>query len=140
MLNGKIDLRSDTITQPNDTMRKAMANAVVGDDVLGDDPTVRELEQHTATLLGKEAAVFVPSGTMANQLAIRSLTRPGDAILVDVHLEIDGAMTVEAGHRIAVEARLAAMQIQDVLNVMTHVDPVPVPQRQAEDPARAGAA
>ena len=69
MLNGKIDLRSDTITQPDKGMREAMANAVVGDDVLGDDPVVQDLERQTADLLGKEAAVFVPSGTMANQLA-----------------------------------------------------------------------
>ena len=88
MLNGKIDLRSDTITQPDAVMREAMANAVVGDDVLGDDPTVPELARHTAELLGKEAAVFVPSGTMANQLAIRSLTRPGDAIVLDVNAHI----------------------------------------------------
>ena len=77
MLKRKIDLRSDTITQPDDAMREVMAHAVVGDDVLGDDPTVRELEQRTAALLGKEAAVFVPSGPMANQLAIRAQTEPG---------------------------------------------------------------
>ena len=88
MLNGKIDLRSDTITQPDDGMREAMARAVVGDDVLGDDPTVQALEQHTADLLGKEAAVFVPSGTMANQLAIRVHTRPGDAMLLDANAHI----------------------------------------------------
>ena len=88
MLNGKIDLRSDTITQPDDGMREAMARAVVGDDVLGDDPTVQALEQHTADLLGKEAAVFVPSGTMANQLAIRVHTRPGDAMLLDANSHI----------------------------------------------------
>ena len=88
MLNGKIDLRSDTITQPDDGMREAMARAVVGDDVLGDDPTVKALEQYTADLLGKEAAVFVPSGTMANQLAIRVHTRPGDAMLLDANSHI----------------------------------------------------
>jgi len=88
MLNGKIDLRSDTITQPAAAMREVMAGAVVGDDVLGDDPTVQELERRTAELLGKEAALFVPSGTMANQLAIRSLTRPGDAILLDANAHI----------------------------------------------------
>lgn len=88
MLNGKIDLRSDTITQPNDGMREAMSRAVVGDDVLGDDPIVQELEMQTADLLGKEAAVFVPSGTMANQLAIRASTRPGDAILLDANSHI----------------------------------------------------
>jgi threonine aldolase len=88
MLNGKIDLRSDTITQPDDGMREAMAQAVVGDDVLGDDPTVQALERHTAELLGKESAVFVPSGTMANQLAIRVHTRPGDAMLLDANAHI----------------------------------------------------
>ena len=88
MLNDKIDLRSDTITQPDTAMREVIANAIVGDDVLGDDPTVQELERHTAALLGKEAAVFVPSGTMGNQLAIRSLTRTGDAILLDANAHI----------------------------------------------------
>lgn len=64
-----IDLRSDTITQPTPAMREAIARAEVGDDVFGDDPTVNRLEAETAALLGKEAALFVPSGTMANQVA-----------------------------------------------------------------------
>ena len=83
-----IDLRSDTITQPTPEMRRAMAEAEVGDDVLGDDPTVKELEARTAEVLGKEAAVFMPSGTMANQVAIRSHTEPGDEILIaaDAHV------------------------------------------------------
>ena len=69
-------------------MREAMARAEVGDDVFGDDPTVKELEAHTAELLGKEAAVFVVSGTMANQLALRSLTQPGDEILVEANAHV----------------------------------------------------
>ena len=69
-----IDLRSDTVTKPTTPMRNAMANAEVGDDVLGDDPTVRKLEERTAELLGKEAAVYMPSGTMTNQVAIRAHT------------------------------------------------------------------
>lgn len=77
-----IDLRSDTVTKPGVGMRRAMADAEVGDDVYGEDPTVRELEARVAALLGKEAALFVPSGTMANQLAIRIQTRPGDHVLV----------------------------------------------------------
>ena len=77
-----IDLRSDTVTRPTAAMRAAMAAAEVGDDVYGEDPTVTALEERVADLLGKEAAVFVPSGTMANQLALRVATRPGDAILV----------------------------------------------------------
>ena len=83
-----IDLRSDTVTKPTPAMREAMARAEVGDDVFGDDPTVKALESRTAELLGKEAALFVPSGTMANQLAIRSHTEPGDEILVEANAHI----------------------------------------------------
>lgn len=78
-----IDLRSDTITKPTPAMREAMARAEVGDDVFGDDPTVAQLEAHVAELLGKEAALFTVSGTMANQLAVRSQTEAGDEILVE---------------------------------------------------------
>lgn len=83
-----IDLRSDTITKPTPAMREAMALAEVGDDVFGDDPTVARLEARTAEFLGKEAAVFIPSGTMANQLALRAHTEPGDEILVDANAHI----------------------------------------------------
>jgi threonine aldolase len=78
-----IDLRSDTVTQPTPAMREAMAQAEVGDDVFGDDPTVLQLEAETAAILGKEAALYTPSGTMANQLAIRCHTEPGDELLVE---------------------------------------------------------
>lgn len=77
-----IDLRSDTVTRPTAAMREAMARAEVGDDVFGEDPTVRALEERTAALLGKAAALFVPSGTMGNQLALLVHTRPGDEVLV----------------------------------------------------------
>ena len=83
-----IDLRSDTITQPTPAMREAMARAEVGDDVFGDDPTVAQLEARVAEILGKEGAVFTPSGTMANQLALRGHTEPGDEILVDGNAHI----------------------------------------------------
>jgi threonine aldolase len=76
-----IDLRSDTVTQPTDAMKAAMLAAPLGDDVLGDDPTVQLLQERCASLFGKEAACFVPSGSMANQLAIRAHTSPGDEIL-----------------------------------------------------------
>ena len=76
-----IDLRSDTVTRPTAAMRAAMAAAPVGDDVYGDDPTVRELERRTAALLGHEAAVYMPSGTMTNQVALRAHTESGDQIL-----------------------------------------------------------
>ncbi|MDH5588756.1 MAG: aminotransferase class I/II-fold pyridoxal phosphate-dependent enzyme [Gemmatimonadota bacterium] len=78
-----IDLRSDTVTRPTRAMREAMATAVVGDDVYGEDPTVLELEARVAADLGKEAAMFVPTGTMSNQLALRTHTEPGDLILMD---------------------------------------------------------
>lgn len=77
-----VDLRSDTVTRPTPAMRRAMAEAEVGDDVYGEDPTVRRLEEETAELLGKEAAVFVPSGTMANQISLSLLAGPGSEVLV----------------------------------------------------------
>jgi threonine aldolase len=77
-----IDLRSDTVTRPSAAMRAAIAAAPVGDDQYGEDPTVNELQARIATLLGKEAAIFLSSGTMANQVALRTLTRPGDDVIV----------------------------------------------------------
>jgi threonine aldolase len=77
-----IDLRSDTVTKPTPAMRRAMAEAEVGDDVYGEDPTVNALQERVAALLGTEAALYVPSGTMANQIAIKVHTQPGDGVLV----------------------------------------------------------
>jgi threonine aldolase len=76
-----IDLRSDTVTRPTDAMRAAMAAALVGDDQYGEDPTTNQLQARVAELLGKEAALWVPTGTMANQIALRVLTRPGDEVI-----------------------------------------------------------
>ncbi len=83
----EVDLRSDTVTRPTPAMRQAIATAEVGDDVYGEDPTVRRLEETVAELLGTEAALFVPSGTMANQLALRALARPGEEVIAghDAH-------------------------------------------------------
>jgi threonine aldolase len=80
-----VDLRSDTFTQPTAPMRRAMADAEVGDDVFGEDPTVNALQRRCAEMLGKEAALFVPSGTMANLLGQLSQTRPGDTVILDVN-------------------------------------------------------
>src|SRR3954470_3969192 len=77
-----IDLRSDTVTRPTAAMRAAMAAAPVGDDQYGEDPTVNLLQERIAELLGKQAALWLPSGTMANQVALRVLTRPGDDVIV----------------------------------------------------------
>ncbi|MDZ7723122.1 MAG: low-specificity L-threonine aldolase [candidate division KSB1 bacterium] len=99
-----IDLRSDTVTQPNHEMRKAMELAPVGDDVFGEDPSVNRLQERVAELLGKEAALFMPSGTMCNQVAINSHTQPGDEILCDANCHI---LNYEAGG----PARLSGVQV-----------------------------
>ena len=78
-----VDLRSDTVTRPTPAMRHAMAQAPVGDDVYEDDPTINRLQEQAAQLLGKEAGLFVPSGTMSNAIAIKAHTKPGDEILLD---------------------------------------------------------
>ena len=103
----RIDIRSDTVTKPTLAMRRAMADAEVGDDVLDGDPTVRRLEERVSELLGKEAALFFPTGTMANQTAVWLLSRPGTEILLDagahiLHYEMAGA------------AALAGVQVRPV--------------------------
>jgi threonine aldolase len=104
-----IDLRSDTVTRPTAAMRAVMANAEVGDDVYGEDPTVRALEEEVARITGKEAALFVPSGTMSNQLAIATQTRPGDEVIVgeDAHpIHYEGAAAAAlSGVQFAVAGR-----------------------------------
>jgi len=76
-----LDFRSDTVTRPTEAMRRAMADAEVGDDVYAEDPTMNRLQAHAAELFGKEFALFVPSGTMGNQICLRTLTRPGDVVM-----------------------------------------------------------
>ena len=83
-----IDLRSDTVTKPTPAMRQAMANAEVGDDVFGDDPTVIRLQERLAEMLGKEAALFVPSGTMSNQIGVRIHCQPGDEFICETGCHI----------------------------------------------------
>ena len=83
-----IDLRSDTVTRPTEAMRHAMAHADVGDDVYGEDPTVRELEERVAGLFGHQAALFTPTGSMANVLAVRSLVAPGQEVLCEASAHI----------------------------------------------------
>jgi threonine aldolase len=94
-----IDLRSDTVTKPSPAMRRAMAEAEVGDDVFGDDPTVNRLQEKVAALLGKEAALFTPSGTMANLISILAHTHPGDEVIVEreshtFNYEVAGAAVI----------------------------------------------
>ena len=101
-----IDLRSDTVTRPSEAMRAAMARAEVGDDQYGEDPSVNLLQERTAALLGKEAALFAPSGTMANQIALKLSTRPGDEVVVGAEAHIvwheSGASSANSGVQFAV--------------------------------------
>ena len=110
-----IDLRSDTVTQPTEAMRQAMAHAEVGDDVYGDDPTVNRLEKLTSTLFGKEAALFVPSGTFGNQLAIMTHTQRGDEILLgdDCHILM---------HEVGGAAVLSGVQTRTFPTNLGHID------------------
>jgi threonine aldolase len=122
-----VDLRSDTVTRPTPAMRLAMAEAEVGDDVFGDDPTVIALERRVATLAGKEAALYVPSGTMGNQLAVHVLTHPADEVLLeaDSHIYVyeQGGIAANSGclaHPVAgergvlpLEAIVAALRAED---------------------------
>lgn len=123
-----IDLRSDTVTHPTDTMRKRMAEALVGDDVYGDDPTVLELEAASATLLGKEAAMFVPSGVFGNQVAILTHTQRGQEIILGEHSHI---IVHEAG----AAALIASVQTRTVDDRLGFMDPEAVERliRKTED-------
>lgn len=102
-----IDLRSDTVTKPSSGMRRAMAEAEVGDDVYGEDPTVNRLQEVVADLLGEEAALFVPSGVMANQIALKLHTQPGDEVIVEAKSHI---YNYESG----APAVLSSVQLQAV--------------------------
>ena len=92
--NSIIDLRSDTVTKPSPEMRKVMAGATVGDDVFGEDPTVNALQDKVAALLGKEKALYVPSGTMGNQISIKAHTEPGDEVILEREAHIFNYETV----------------------------------------------
>lgn len=110
-----IDLRSDTVTKPSPAMRSAMAEAEVGDDVFKEDPTVNKLEEYIADLLGKEAALYVPSGVMGNQLCLNILTEPGDEVICDREAHI---FNYESGS----PARLSGIQLYPLdgkLGIMT---------------------
>jgi threonine aldolase len=111
---GLVDLRSDTLTVPDSGMRAAMARAEVGDDVWGEDSTVRRLEAEMARLLGKEAAVYVPSGTMGNLTCVAAQTRPGDEVIADTQAHV---VVYEVGGT----AIVAGIQ----LRVLDSVDGVP---------------
>jgi len=140
-----VDLRSDTVTRPTPAMRNAIANAEVGDDVWGDDPTVNALEQRAAELAGKEAALFVPSGTMANQIAIRVHTRPGDEVLVheDSHplnWEAAGAAVIAGVQLRPLPGARGLLDPARVIAAIRHDDPhvAPATLLSVEDTANRG--
>ncbi|MGO5094512.1 threonine aldolase family protein [Agathobaculum sp. LCP25S3_E8] len=111
-----IDLRSDTVTQPTQAMRDAMAAAVVGDDVFDDDPTLHELEAYAAERLGKEAAVFVTSGMQGNACALLAHTRRGDCVIIDPHSHI-------ADHEAGSYAQLSGVSLRFPQSVNGTMDP-----------------
>ena len=118
-----VDLRSDTVTKPTKEMRDIIANAKVGDDVLGDDPTIIELQNLICKLLDKEAALFVPSGTMSNAIAIRTHTNPGDEIITEstshIYIYEGGGFAALSGCSVAlVQGRLGIMNPKNVLNAI----------------------
>jgi threonine aldolase len=102
-----VDLRSDTVTRPTAAMRRAIADADVGDDQYGEDPSVLRLQEHVAALLGKEAALLVPTGTMANQLALKLYCRPGDDVIV-------GAESHAVWHETGAASAIGGVQFTDV--------------------------
>ncbi len=114
-----VDLRSDTVTRPTPAMLEALVAAEVGDDVLGDDPTVNRLQDRCAALAGKEAALFVPSGTMGNQIAIRCWTEPGDEVLMEAsahpfHYETAGAAAISGVQVHTVPGERGQLEVADV--------------------------
>ncbi|MEX5216436.1 MAG: aminotransferase class I/II-fold pyridoxal phosphate-dependent enzyme [Nitrospira sp.] len=127
-----IDLRSDTVTKPTPAMREAMAGAEVGDDIYGEDPTVNRLQEQAAALLGKARALFVPSGTMGNQLAIRALTQPGQEVIVEGSAHIvryeQGAAGALAGVQLHwVPGRRGLMTADQVEAAIRPRDPYTIP-------------
>jgi threonine aldolase len=119
----RVDLRSDTVTQPTPAMREAMANAVVGDDGYGEDPTINELERRFAQLVGKEAAVFVVSGVMANQIAVRILAEPGDLVIAGknqhlVSFEMGAAARNSGVQFVTVDDTKGVLDVDDVEEII----------------------
>jgi threonine aldolase len=114
-----IDLRSDTVTKPTKEMRAAMMTAEVGDDIFSDDPTINKLQERVAELLGKEAALFMPSGSMSNQCAIKTHTRPGDELICDanahiVHYETGGPAALSGVMCRTVEGEYGIMDLSQL--------------------------
>ncbi len=122
-----IDLRSDTVTKPTKDMRKAMSEAEVGDDVYGDDPTINELERRAALVVGKEAALYVPSGTMGNQIALMSHTKRGDEVILGAHshiktYEVGAAAVLSSVNFHTIDEKRGAMPIEGIEKAVREED------------------
>jgi len=122
-----IDMRSDTVTRPSAAMREAIASSVVGDDVFEDDPTVQKLERTVAEYLGKEAALFVPSGTMANQISLRTLCEPGDEIICErgmhiVNYEVAAASALSGLMISAYDGSRGRLSLEQIDNAVREYD------------------
>lgn len=121
-----IDLRSDTVTMPTDEMREAIKNALVGDDVYGDDPTVNKLEEIAASKVGKEAALFVPSGTFGNQLALFTHARRGQEVIIGKNNHI-------VVHEVGASAVIAGVQLRTLETVNGKINPLEVEKAIRQD-------
>jgi len=131
-----IDLRSDTVTRPSAGMREAMARAEVGDDVYGEDPTVNLLQERVAELLGKEGALWVPSGVMANQLCLGALVGPGEEIVCErgahvINYEGGGISALWGAQSLVIDGPRGHFTPQALLEVLRHGDDVHYPRQRA---------
>src|SRR6476661_5901543 len=119
-----IDFRSDTMTKPSPAMLEAMFKAKVGDDVFGEDPSINELESLAADMFGMEAAIFCPSGTMTNQIAIKCQTQPGDEVICDESAHVyqyeGGGIAFNSGASVKLlrgdRGRITAQQVKEAIN------------------------
>jgi threonine aldolase len=132
MRDGFVDLRSDTVTMPTEPMRRAMATAEVGDDCYGEDPTVNRLQELAAQMLGCEAALYVPTGTMANQIALKVLSRPGGEVLCEsdchfIHFESGASAMLSQVQLRGLPGRLGVLDPADVRAALRPDDPFQPP-------------
>ncbi len=128
MTDGYIDLRSDTVTLPTDEMRRAMADAELGDDCYGEDPTINRLQELACEMLGMEAALFVPSGSMANQIAVKVLSKPGGEVICEeechlIHHEAGACAMVSQVQLRGLPSRMGVLSADDVHAALRPPDP-----------------
>jgi threonine aldolase len=133
MAHEAVDLRSDTVTRPTPEMRRRMAEAVVGDDVMGEDPTVKELERRAAEMLGKEAALFVVSGTMGNQIAIAAQSSAGDEVIVErtshvFRWEVGGLAAIAHVQTVPLDGKRGVLTAEQIDGALRRMDDIHHPR------------